>query len=213
MSIRFRDLVTVDEVVGDSLSQSDLLDSPDGDEYLAVERMVGWATDRIERYLQRNLIVQRYSKFRPDWEVFDKRDPDLDDNEYVAEARQWPVVEVETSDPTVQIHAEGDRILSDDVPEIVDLFAGYIRSDQKLSDAQNELSTDLTTTPDTLPYDIRQVASNLVRHRLTVTENRLDGIQEKTAQVRQETITVRSPDRNYVGDQLRTLYTYRHLSP
>lgn len=190
MAVDRTDLLTVDQLVVDSLESSALLDGLSTDDRTAIERVIGSVSRAIEQHLDRNLIVRQYSSFRPKWRLFTERDSDNSDNEYYAWTDEWPVVEVETTDTTIRIHEDEDRILADSKPDTVDLFAGYEREDQ---DATGDLS-DLDTSPDTLPNDIRDAAVRLCLHRLRLGEEQLWGIDERQVNVRGEAITTRSAD-------------------
>lgn len=161
-------------------------------------------TDRIERYLNRHLIVRppHAQRFRMDVEYFDQDWREQSGYETasgaplsLAYSREWPLLQVTAVDQAatynsfIQFVDKRKRFAFnlenlDGYPYMIQYYAGYKRRDQALADLQAadpDLAA-LTEEPEDLPGLIRRVAI-----RLTVAEIR----EELTAIVGLSRITKR----------------------
>ena len=177
----------------------------------------------VENYLQRKLIVQKYTEsvyyfhWRYDW-GFNRTDTLLHDYPIV---QIISVTDIHNEDITDEysIHPETSkretRIVGTDIKQVtVEYYAGYRRDDgESLSDIQNYSDNhgDLDTLPPVLPSEIRSVTTELVLHRLTLASNQQLGMGERITGIGLSDIKAAPPDRHFIEERLAMLAEHRRI--
>ena len=235
LSVDYDDLINVQQLRTDELESTDLdlsgtAGSP-GDQahWDRAVAAIKEATDRIESYLGRRLIVRNYKlEIPPDkW----KRDNDFD--RYRVWSPEHPVVEIgdSGSDVTFKEPDHDQTILlldydadngPDDEKTIDPVYSGYRRPDQVVGSVQSAGATEtdlrnisdpdlsgLTKQPRILPWDIRKVATDLAMNMMHEAIEGNIGGGEITRQIRGEQITIRQPAETLVRQKLESIRRYK----
>lgn len=206
---KYTDLITRQQLIRDADKSEDLFDggSLTSDEETLIDESIRDATNDIERYLDRTVIVRKVDQGinRSKW----RHDTGQADTKYVAWAREWPLVQVETS------NVKRNRNLrklerSSPTTEVVTYFAGYHREGQSLSDLQNELP-NLSTLPDRLPGAIRRVALVLSLHYILRARSGNLGVGDTITQTVGPQQVQINTTRRFVDDQLHKLSQFRRM--
>lgn len=204
---QFSDILTRDQLIRDADKSEALFESYSlsSEEEALIDEAIRDATSDIERYLDRSVVVRKVDQGfnRYDWRYDRKQDAD----KYWAWAEQWPLVEVSTSN--VSIQSRSDRKLERDKQktEVVTYFAGYRREGQSLSDLQNQWS-NLSTEPNRLPGAIRRVGLVIALHYILRARSGDLGFDTVTQTVGPQQVEVRT-DRGFVDNQLKRLQRFR----
>lgn len=207
---QFSDILTRDQLIRDASNSDKLFDkgSLTSDQQHLIDEAIRDATSDVERYLDRKVVVRKVDTGynRHDW----RYDRQQDANKYWAWADEWPVVEVSSSNVSVQ--SRNDRKLERDDPttEVVTYFAGWRREGQSLTDIQNDKYSGLSTEPERVPGSIRRVALVLALHYILRARSGDLGFSEVTQTVGPQQVTVRT-DRGFVDEQLSRIEGFRRM--
>lgn len=119
------------------------------------------ATSEIESYLDKKILISKHTEFI------------LSDDWYYNEARE-KYEHIPNNYPIVQSDTEFDGIylVTSEKKSQVEYYAGYRKTDQQLSDLQEDLP-DLTNLPDPVPSVIRSVCANIALFRIIEGYDRL----------------------------------------
>ena len=193
----------------------------------AVDQAIADITAVIEDYLQRQLIVRKYTELLPfpKWRIREWIPDSVE-----AYTRAWPplqILQVKDQDgedvtDLYQEHVETWKrhrmIMTDQIRTCtVTYIAGYRRkigvtlAQVKLYPDDTTELEDLTVLPPVLPASIRAVATELVLHRLTLASNQQLGIGQRVQGIADLDVALDSPQRSYVIQQLRTIDEHRYL--
>lgn len=199
----FTAFVTPQEVWNEGLgSRVDLSDIHVSE---TLERLVLAVSRQIESYLNRRLAVHPVV-LRPSWT------PSSASGRAEAWAEEWPLIQVDTAGVTAgEDNPGGQLIYSFAWPPEVTGFAGYRRVGATLEDLAETLP-GLTVLPPVLPDDVRDVAIELVLHRLAYRESGLAGMRELSLDIGGRPVTTRAPERGYEASVLRRIAGYRRLA-
>lgn len=205
------DIITPDEIKRDAINSLsiDVTDATsvsgiDGSYKEVAEQLITDTSRLIDSYLNKRVIVDRY---QPDiysdlWE-YDSRK-----GKYFYYAT-YPVVQVDTTGCTIS--NDKLRILSGEVENELDYYAGYKRSDQTLSDLQSQFAS-LTGTPDNLPDDIRRVCQKIVMFELDMAINNTYAQSSRTQTMGNATSEITRLQTDFVESELGKLYRYKQLA-
>jgi hypothetical protein len=181
------------------------------------ERAIGDASKQVTTYLSRDLIVKKYLILtkRGDWEDVD-RTPDSDYNFRLVlhRVREWPVLAVEED---VKIHMERFLFAKSRLSDNLNVYGGYRRDDQSLSDLSQDVQDQFSQDSDVpvLPEDIVGVVNRLSVYYAKVSIKGLIGISEETQNIGQNlrtTVEKTERDKEYVKEELRKLQDYRLIA-
>ena len=168
MAVDYSSLLTADDV-NEEAEDAFEFDLTDARSLATVENIIREITGMMEGLLGRNIIVREYTHYfqYDDWMYDEARAV------YVVRPTQWPVVEIDTtgfSAATSRDAWQNEANLityASRFSGAVNYYAGYRRDDQDLGNLQDGGAgegslTDLGTLPGALPWDVRNVAMNLV---------------------------------------------------
>lgn len=205
---QYSDILTRDQLIRDADKSEALFDSAGSltsDEETLIDEAIRDATSDVERYLDRYVVVHKVDQgFNAyDWRYDRKQHAD----KYWAWAEEWPIVEVSTSN--VSIQSRNSRKLERDKQktEVVTYFAGFRREGQTLSDLQNQWG-NLSTKPSRLPGAIRRVGLVIALHYILRARSGDLGFDTITQTVGPQQVEVRT-DRGFVDNQLSRLEGFR----
>lgn len=178
-------------------------------------RGISVASQRVEDYLNRPLIVKKHRVFlkSDDW-IESDRTPNQD-YEYRLRlnfVRNYPVLSVDEDVRVVdrRIFAKEDTLTE------LNYFAGYRREDQVLGDFNSDIQSEFGSEDDIpeLPPVIVDVVNNLAIHNAVVRISGLIGKSISEQQVGDFRTTVRREQArdNYETDQLKRIQDYRFFT-
>lgn len=199
MAVSFDALITVDELQEATFGSYsiDLANNYNA----AVSRKIENVSALIEQYLDRKLIVSKHTVF-PYW-----TERDNDDYQFAYVVKEYPIVEIVTSDVN---KIDDLRIGANNKIDEVEYYAGYKREDQTLSDLQAEFS-GLSNTPKNLHPAIKEVAIALTLYEINRAMNRAYGYGTRTTTNGQMSTEIVKERDNVYEHELSKLKTLRYI--
>ena len=176
------------------------------------------ATDQVEEYLGRRLIVSKKVILtgKKDWTCPSMR---LLDEDYPAmlklhRVKDWPVLHVEED-----VVTHGERRVYAKAPsnDNLNVIAGYRREDQELADFGSDIQSAFNDKSDipTLPSDIVGVTMRLAVYYAKVQIKGLIGMSEERQNIGSNmrvTVEKTVRDEEYVANELRKLQSKRYIA-
>ncbi len=173
------------------------------------------ASEQVKTYLKRDLIVRKIQVLttRLDWNATD-RTPDKDYNFRLKlqHVEKWPVLDVEQDTKLF-----GDRyIFAKERLSNVDIYAGYRREDQSLSDLPTEIENHFNGDEDipVLPSDIVGVVNRLAVYYAKMSIKGLIGISKEVQNIGSNiraTVEKTQRDEEFVMNELQKIQAYRFI--